>query len=97
MEKTDSLIDGPLTLSGLQNKGNAFPTWVVDPQSRGGKRRADRITRDGLIVQVSGFPVRCNVLSQQGIVPLNGGDSAKNLDLIPPVNRLFNGAPLMVW
>ena len=72
-----------LTLSGLQNKRNALPAWVVDPQCRSGKRRANRITGNGLIVQVSWLPVRSHVLSQQGILPLNWGDSAQNFDLIP--------------
>ena len=84
-----------LTLSGLQNEGNTLPAWVVDPQGRGGEGRADRITRDGIIVQVSGFTVRRNVLSQQGILPLNWGDGTKNFDLVPPVQYIFNRTPLM--
>ena len=89
-------FDALPTLSGLQNEGNTLPAGVVDPQGCGSESRADRVTRDGLIVQIPGLSVRCNVLSQQGIVPLNGGDSAKDFDLVPPVQCIFNKTPLMV-
>jgi len=85
MKKIESSIVCPLTLSSLHNEGNTLPARIVDPQGRGSESRADRIARDGLIVQIPGLAVRCDVLSQQGIVPLNGGDSAKNFDLVPPV------------
>ena len=89
MEGTENPIACRFTLSGLQNKGNSLPSWVVDPQRRCGKSRANRITWDGLIVQVSGLAICCDVLSQQGIVSLNRGDGAKNFDLVPSISIRF--------
>lgn len=92
IKETEASVLCLLTLSGLQNKRNALPAWIIDFQSCGGIRRANRTTGDRLVIQVSGLPVCSGVLPQQGIFPFNRGDGAENFNLISIVSiSISNG------
>ena len=53
----------------------------MDPKRRRGERRADRVVRDGIVVEVPGLAVRSDILSEERVTPLNRRDRTKDLDL----------------
>ena len=69
------------TLSGLQDEGDALPPWVVNPERGCSIRRADRVGRDSLVIEVTGFPIRRDVLTKERIVALDGWDRTQHLYL----------------
>ena len=70
-----------LTFAGLEDERHALPPGVVDPKRRRGERRADRVVRDGIVVEVPRLAVRRDVLAQKRIIALNGRDRTEDLDL----------------
>lgn len=65
---------GGQTFSGLEDKRNALPSGVVDPECGGGESRASRVTRDGLVVEVPRLAVRSYVLPKESVALLDGWD-----------------------
>jgi hypothetical protein len=51
------------TFPGLEDKRDAFPSWVVDPQCGCGEGWADRILRNGVVIEVPRLAVRGDVLT----------------------------------
>ena len=70
-----------LTLASLQYERNAIPAGVVNPEGRSGIRRADRVVRDRVVIEVTRLAVGSDVLSQQRVAALDGRDTAQDLDL----------------
>jgi hypothetical protein len=62
------------TFSSLQDERNPFPSWVMNPQCCGSKRWAYRVRRNGIIVEVTRFSIRGDILPQKGVFPFDGRD-----------------------
>ena len=69
------------TFAGLENEWDAFPPGVVNPERGGGKSGADRVRRDGVVVEVTWLAIGRDILAKERIVPLDWGDRAKDLHL----------------
>lgn len=69
------------TFASLENERHAFPSWIVDPESCRGKRRADRVVWDRVIVEITGLAVCSYVLTKQRVLPFDRWDSPEYLDL----------------
>lgn len=77
----DAVARDLLTFAGLEDERHALPPGVVDPKRRRGERRADRVVRDSIVVEVPGLAVRSDILAKERVTPLNGRDRTKDLDL----------------
>ena len=69
------------TFASLENEGNTFPPRIVNPERGSSVGWANRVWWDSVIVQVTGLAVGRNILAKESIAPLDGWDSAENLDL----------------
>ena len=69
------------TFARFEDERHAFPSRVVDPQRGGGKRRADGVRWDRVIVEIAGLAVCCDILTKQRVLTFNGWNRAENLDL----------------
>lgn len=69
------------TFASFQDEWHTLPPRVVDPERRSGERRANRIMRNRLIVEVARLPVRGDILAQQRVFTCNWWDRTKNFHL----------------
>lgn len=59
----NAIINLERTFAGFEDKRHTLPPRVVDPECCRGERRADRIMRDRLIVEIARLPVRGDILA----------------------------------
>ena len=52
------------TFACLENEGDTFPSWIMDPESRRSKRWADRVVWYSVIVEVAGLAVGSDILAK---------------------------------
>ena len=67
--------------AGLEDEGHALPSRVVDPERAGGEGGADRVVRDGVVIEVAGLAVCGNILAEEGVFAGDGRDAPEDLDL----------------
>lgn len=70
-----------LTLSGLHDERHTLPSGVVDEENGLGEGGAVRSLGDGVVLEVSGLAVSGGVLSEKGVLLIDGGNATENLDL----------------
>ena len=70
------------TFTSLENEGDTFPSRVMNPQGGCSERRANRVVRYGIVIQIAGLAIRSNILAKQRVLPLNGGNGTEYFDLI---------------
>ncbi len=63
-----------ITFSGLENKGHAFPTGIVDPERRRSKCRARGVRRHSIVIEVARFPVCGHILAEERVVSCDRRD-----------------------
>lgn len=59
----------------------------MDPQGGSGKGGANRLGRDGAIIEVSWLAVGRNVLAKERVASFDWWDATKHFDLIPVAPR----------
>lgn len=70
-----------LTLAGLEDERDSFPSRVVNPKRGSGVGWAVGVTRNRVIVKITRLAIRANVLAKQGVRTFNGRNGTQNLDL----------------
>jgi hypothetical protein len=70
-----------LTLSGLHDEGDTFPSGVVDVQNHRSEGRALGSLGNRVVVEVSWLVTSSGVLTEEDFLLLDGWDSSKDLDL----------------
>lgn len=83
----DATVESRQTFSCFENEGDTFPPRIVDPKCGSSKRRADRVARNGIIVEVARLAVSGNVLTEKNIISFDRWNSTKYLDLHTDVRR----------
>lgn len=77
------------TFPGFEDKWDAFPSWVVDPQRGRCECRTGRVGRNGFVIEIPGLAVRGDILAKKGIMLFDGRDRAEDFDLDVRVSFQF--------
>jgi hypothetical protein len=80
------------TFPSLEDKWNAFPSGVVDPQCRRCEGRAERVGRNSVVIEIPRLAVRGDILAKKGIVSFDRRDTAEDFDLDARRNMLVSSA-----
>ena len=75
-----------LTLSGLHDEGDTFPSGVVDVQDHGSECWALGTLGDRVVVEVSGLVAGSGVLTEEDFLLFDGWDRSEDFDLIVSQN-----------
>lgn len=67
--------------ASFQDERDALPARIVNPEGGGSESWADRIARDGVIVEVAWLSIGRDVLTEKRVISFNGGNGPKHFDL----------------
>lgn len=83
----DAKVERRQTFSCFENERDTFPPRIVDPECGSGKRRANRVARNRIIVEIARLPVSGDILTEKDIISFDRWNSTKYLDLHTDVRR----------